>query len=470
MYSLRVLAVRSALLALFTDGVAVAQTPTRSDPLLTYAVSPSPDPLEVSRPGTLRVVVSHTGPDPVRVRSLLFSVAVGTPDQPEAAALINTDDRVGLDAPAGWEFTSLGEGSFRAAPRPPSTTLEITGQGLVFTLSNLPVNSVAGTTTLLITEQAESGSQAMDRRQVVLPLSKFPERFRAGDLTASRTRVGFRDTVTLRWEGSDAAYSILYGKDTVSIGPRTRAWTTPPLEQSTTFTLVARAQEGGSTVEHRFPITVQVSNPAVLAHDLAVQGPSVLQGPVQAGADLRVGTDVRASGRVYDAGGVVFPSRGIVMWAGSADQLPQGWVLCDGRNGTPDLRGRFVVGWKPGETDYDSIGETGGAPRVALGLAQMPAHAHAGATGQAGSHSHVSEGSSASGLASRRRLYPGQTTIDMYWGGGSDADPGDVQWRGTVETNSSGNHSHPFTTSPAGGGEAHENRPPYYVLAYIMKL
>lgn len=38
------------------------------------------------------------------------------------------------------------------------------------------------------------------------------------------------------------------------------------------------------------------------------------------------------------------PSGVIVMWSGSSDNIPEGWFLCNGDNGTPDLRDRFIVG------------------------------------------------------------------------------------------------------------------------------
>ncbi len=47
----------------------------------------------------------------------------------------------------------------------------------------------------------------------------------------------------------------------------------------------------------------------------------------------------------------------IVMWSGSSATIPSGWALCDGTNGTPDLRDRFVVG---AESSYE-VGATGGA-------------------------------------------------------------------------------------------------------------
>ena len=52
-----------------------------------------------------------------------------------------------------------------------------------------------------------------------------------------------------------------------------------------------------------------------------------------------------------------FPSGGIIMWSGSQASIPSGWVLCNGSNGTPDLRDRFVIG---AGNNY-SVGATGGS-------------------------------------------------------------------------------------------------------------
>ena len=50
------------------------------------------------------------------------------------------------------------------------------------------------------------------------------------------------------------------------------------------------------------------------------------------------------------------PAGGIIMWSGSIASIPAGYVICDGTNGTPDLRDRFVVG--SGSTF--AVGNTGG--------------------------------------------------------------------------------------------------------------
>lgn len=72
----------------------------------------------------------------------------------------------------------------------------------------------------------------------------------------------------------------------------------------------------------------------------------------------RIGNDWQYSDYTYRAratGGI--PSGGIIMWSGDISKIPAGWKLCDGSNGTPDLRDRFVVG---AGTSY-STGATGGS-------------------------------------------------------------------------------------------------------------
>lgn len=115
----------------------------------------------------------------------------------------------------------------------------------------------------------------------------------------------------------------------------------------------------------------------------------------------------------------------IVMWSGQVAQIPTGWALCNGQNGTPDLRDRFIVG---AGNSY-AVASTGGAATVALTVEQMPAHSHR--------YSHI------------------VTSID---GGGN------------FPANNNDSPLRDFDTTTVGGNQAHENRPPYYALAFIMKL
>lgn len=53
-----------------------------------------------------------------------------------------------------------------------------------------------------------------------------------------------------------------------------------------------------------------------------------------------------------------FPLGSIQLWQGSIGSIPTGWFLCDGNNGTPDLRNFFVVGagstYDPADSNEDS--------------------------------------------------------------------------------------------------------------------
>jgi microcystin-dependent protein len=66
------------------------------------------------------------------------------------------------------------------------------------------------------------------------------------------------------------------------------------------------------------------------------------------------------------------PPGAIILWNGSLNGIPQGWAICNGSNGTPDLRGRFVVGAGP---DYD-YGAVGGQRSIALTTGNLPSHSH----------------------------------------------------------------------------------------------
>ena len=165
-----------------------------------------------------------------------------------------------------------------------------------------------------------------------------------------------------------------------------------------------------------------------------------------------------------DPGGLV-PPGAIIMWSGAVDAIPEGWALCDGSNGTPDLRNRFIVG---AGGSYN-VGNTGGASSVTLNTSQIPSHRHSNGTlytDYKGKHTHFIDP-------------PSDFDVLLTWGSPQNVAAGDAHllpnftiMTFSLRTDEEGDHMHNVygQTSYAGGGGAHENRPPYYALAYIMKL
>lgn len=136
----------------------------------------------------------------------------------------------------------------------------------------------------------------------------------------------------------------------------------------------------------------------------------------------------------------------IVMWSGAIVDIPAGWYLCDGNNGTPNLRDKFIVG---AGSSY-AVANTGGSTTMT--------HTHTGGghvltTNEMPSHTH-----SLSGI----ELY-----VVNSWGSNLE-----LSKRGTGpatavgSTGGGASHSHGATS----GASNTENRPPYYSLAYIMKV
>jgi microcystin-dependent protein len=200
----------------------------------------------------------------------------------------------------------------------------------------------------------------------------------------------------------------------------------------------------------------------------------------------------------------LIPAGVILLWSGSIASIPSGWVLCNGANSTPDLRDRFVVG---AGTSY-AVNATGGANTVTLDATMIPAHTHTvtatGTTsGQSAGHTHTFSGTTSGQSATHTHSvsdpghahsYNQPVQSNAANPPGSSGSQASATTTGTATTgitlgNASADHTHTYsgTTSAVsgdhthtvsvsgttgngtGGGLAHENRPPYLALAYIMK-
>jgi len=141
------------------------------------------------------------------------------------------------------------------------------------------------------------------------------------------------------------------------------------------------------------------------------------------------------------------PKGAIQIWAGTLATIPSGWNLCDGLSGRPNLLDKFVRGVN---TSVTNPGLTGGQATVTLTVAQMASHSHTAVGG--GLHNHTIPIGTSSGSTGVRQ--------GIGNNGGNGLDLGDES---PPIVSGSG-----FTGSTGTGG-SHNNIPPFFEVAYIIK-
>ena len=136
------------------------------------------------------------------------------------------------------------------------------------------------------------------------------------------------------------------------------------------------------------------------------------------------------------------PSGVIAMWSGSAASIPSGWLLCDGTSGTPNLINRFIKGSStPGGTGGSSThshADTFSVNNHTLTISQIPSHDHTYVLGSSSSGSSLPD--------------PGEGSV--------------INTLNTGSTGGGGSHNHGLSGSVSSAN----NEPPYYDLAFIIKV
>jgi microcystin-dependent protein len=227
----------------------------------------------------------------------------------------------------------------------------------------------------------------------------------------------------------DGQYGVVFGIYDVSTGGNalwTETWdnTTMPI----------------TTINGNFSVLLGKHTP--LPASFFADHPSTYLG-IKIGSDSEMIPRQQISSVAYAfTAGTGVPKGAIIMWSGAIDQIPEGWALCDGSNGTPNLRNRFIIG----AGNAFAIGDTGGNATINL------QHSHS-----IGDHTHPFSGTTGSSSTSKSRREGNDDSFTL---------PG-------VEHG----HSYSGTTSPSGAGftsvdgnSAQPIMPPYYALAFIIKL
>ena len=147
----------------------------------------------------------------------------------------------------------------------------------------------------------------------------------------------------------------------------------------------------------------------------------------------------------------IIPTGVIVMWSGSIASIPSGWALCNGTNGTPDLRNKFIIGASVDVSGQSQTGVTGANTKTGgTKDAIVVSHTHP-ITDPGHIHSITAFGT---GVSIGNPIQTGSVARD------------NLQYNFSP-TNSS---TTGITINSQGSSGTNQNLPPYYALAYIMKL
>ena len=180
-------------------------------------------------------------------------------------------------------------------------------------------------------------------------------------------------------------------------------------------------------------------NSAEVTGSLTVGGATTLRGNAVFDNNVTIagGLTVKDTGSFTGYGTI--PVGGIIMWSGSS--VPEGWALCDERRvnniTTPNLVNRFIYG-------SSTPGGTGGAENVTLSVNNLPAHNH---------------------------LYAGDDQVSYIHDGNYNAGNNVVSRPGNYDASSSDKGSGTiYRSSNTGSGQSFSIMPPYYKLAFIMRV
>jgi hypothetical protein len=185
-----------------------------------------------------------------------------------------------------------------------------------------------------------------------------------------------------------------------------------------------------------------------------VSSPALLGTPTAPTASAGTNTTQLATTAFVLANSV--PSGLISLWSGSIASVPSGWYLCNGSNGTPDLRNKFVIGAYSDNAGVANTTITGSSTLTGGSKdSVLITHTHT-ATSAVTDPTHTHSG-----------YFGSQVPDDGSQGGGGRPGPKGISY---VTAAASTGITVATTNANAGtGAGTNENLPPYYALAYIMK-
>lgn len=288
----------------------------------------------------------------------------------------------------------------------------------------------------------------------------------AGDIEICKVTARATDlfTVVRGWE-STVAQAWTNGVTRVEL--RNTAGSMGGLLQKSGDTMEGDIEMGGNSI-----IDVVLEGETIIMPGSIIMGPTITNSNGDPGNALTIPEDGMSPPLVggspiltetsFDPQSV-FTAGMIMMFYGDVGDIPSGWALCDGNNGRPDLRNRFIVGigsdYVLGDVGGDDIltglvtASSGGAGTTSehvLTIDEIPSHSHTFST----------RGSNASSQGNSQRDFP------------RSYNEGDATTVESVETETIGGglgHTHTYSDAHTHTIADQDNRPPYYALYFIIK-
>ena len=172
------------------------------------------------------------------------------------------------------------------------------------------------------------------------------------------------------------------------------------------------------------------------------------------------------------------PVGGIIMWNGSIAEAEalSNWAICDGANGTPDLRDKFVLGvGSSANASTAAKGEQAGSNSITLSESQMPSHNH-DITDPGHAHNITDNGHTHQGRGLGLNGVFGGVGVTLGSGQGYTVGyrNGNDNFNNANTTNTTGisinSNSAGITSQAKGSGSSIDIRSSYFALCYIMRV
>lgn len=252
-----------------------------AEPLLDFTITPDPNPLVVSpgeeaKPAALTITVRR-GPRDAYCRAVTVRIPVG----PGAGDLIASAEAVAgvrsiflggtdPDHGDGWSADeAVYSDGYCVVHTEPYWEPLFDGTWTVgIVLSHMEINRTVGEAEIEIVESTGTALGDWTEKTTTVRVSKFPPAFVFRDLRPDELSVSAGNTTVLRWEGGPAVYVMSYPGGSADVSNE-RAWTTPLLQQTSSFTLRATIPDGNVT--HALSTVVAVGAPSLKYRDLTVE-------------------------------------------------------------------------------------------------------------------------------------------------------------------------------------------------------